>query len=107
MDDNENVNDTAEQESTPSPAAQAVGDIVEDERGTDVDSTEQVDTSLTDAIAALSTRFDAIDERLGAIERAQRDSFASLVQSGAVVRDVKQTDVEQGEPKQLDYDLSI
>lgn len=58
-------------------------------------------------IGALDERLTPISDRLAAVERAQRDTFANVVQSAAIVSTGADEVDATPQPTPGDYDLSI
>ena len=104
---------SSESVAQPSALDEAMSEIVDESR----EAVEQSvrDEGRDDAAAIieavrgmLDERFGSVDARLSAIERAQRDSFATMVRDGGVVRDRTMVEVDHASAvTPEDYDLSI
>lgn len=112
--DTRDVGGTPSESATqPSALDEAVSEIVSESRE-DVEQSVR-DEGRDDAAAIINAvrgmldeLFGSVDARLSAIERAQRDSFATMVRDGGVVRDRTMVEVDHASaPASEDYDLSI
>ena len=98
---------------TTTASEEAIDEIVDDSRE-DVEQSvrdegrDEAETIIEAVRGMLDERFGSVDARLSAIERAQRDSFATMVRDGGVVRDRAMVEVDHASaPAPEDYDLSI
>lgn len=68
---------------------------------------DDAEAIISRIISALDERLAPISERLSAVERAQRDTFANVVQSAAIVSTGADEVDATPQPTPGDYDLSI
>lgn len=98
-----------DEDMTMETASEGVIDqIVEESRDDEEEAgRDDAEAIISRIIGALDERIAPITERLSAIERAQRDTFANVVQSAAIVSNGASEVDATPQPTVGDYDLSI